>query len=136
MNRTIAFLILTILTACNNKAENKVTELKTQEHKSCTIDRVKLNYYFDQYEIKPSISVDNADANQTEIQLSNHKIKWLNTGEETKIKIDNDLFTLKDKATLNIVWGNKSNVDFANNWDEIKLYRINDRVSSPLNRTF
>ena len=120
-------MTLTVLTACNNNAENNATDLKTKGSKSSTIDRDKLDYYFHQYEIKPSVSVNNTDGNQTEIQLSNHMIKWLNTDEETKINIDNDLFTLKDKATLNIVWDNKDSVNFANNWDEIKLFRINDR---------
>ena len=127
MNRLIAFLTLAILTSCNNKTENKATDLKTQANKASSFDRDRLDYYFDEYEIKPSIAVNNTEGNQTEVQLSKHKIKWLNTDDETKIKIDNDLFTLKDKSTLNIVWDNKDSVDFANNWDEMKLYKINDR---------
>lgn len=127
MNRFIVLVTLTILTSCNNKAENKTADLKTQASKASAFDRARLDYYFNKHEIKPSLIVTNTGGNQTEVQLSKHEIKWLNTSDETKIKIDNDLFTLKDKATLNIVWDNKDSVDFANNWDEMKLYKINDR---------
>lgn len=126
MNRIIAFLLLTVLNACNSKTENKLTELKTQENK-VAFSRDKLDYYFDLYEIKPAIAISNSEGNQTQVQLLSHTIKWLNTDDETKIKINNDLFSLKDKATLNIVWENIDSVDFANNWDEMKFYKINDR---------
>jgi len=127
MNRLITFLILTILASCNNKTENKTPDVKTQARNISSFDRGNLDYYFAEYEIKPSIAVKNTEGNQTEIQLSRHKIKWINAHDETKIKIDNDLFTLKDKATINIVWRNKDTVDFADNWDEMKLYKFNER---------
>ncbi|HTJ13079.1 MAG TPA: hypothetical protein VL547_13685, partial [Dinghuibacter sp.] len=55
-------------------------------------------------------------------------IKWFNTDDETKVMIDGDLFTLKDKVTLNKPWdtGNDS-VDFVNNWDQISLFKVDDR---------
>lgn len=87
----------------------------------------KVKNHFELRSIKPSIIINNTEGNQTDIQLGNHKIKWFNTDDETKIKIDNDIFTLKDKATLNIVHYGKDTVDFANNWDEIKLFKHNDR---------
>lgn len=127
MNKIIAFLIIIILTSCNDKKVSKATNLKTQVSKTSSINRDRLDYYFGEYEIKPSMVVNNIDGNQTEVHLSKHIIKWFNTDDETKIQIDNDLFTLKDKVTLNHVWGNEDNVDFANNWDEMKLYKINDR---------
>ena len=126
MNIFISFLTLVILTSCNNKTENKSLDLKIQESKTSTFNRGNLDYYFDQNEIKPSIAVYNIEGNEKEIQLLNHRIKWSNTDDETKIKIDNDLFTLKDKATINIVWRNNDSVDFSNYWDEMKLYKIND----------
>lgn len=127
MNRLIAFLILATFASCKDKTESKVTNIKTQSNKMSSFDRAKLDYYFDLYEVNPSIAVYNNEGNQTEVQLAKHAIKWLNTDDETKIKIDNDLFTLKDKATINIVWDNNDSVDFANNWDEMKLYKIKDR---------
>jgi hypothetical protein len=117
----------TILASCNYKTEDKEADVKTEPIKFSSFDRGKLDHYFSEYEIKPSITVNNSEGNQTEVQLAKHKVTWLNTDEETKIKIDNDFFTLKDKVTLNIVWDNKDSVDFANNWDEMKLYKINDR---------
>ena len=127
MNKFIAIFILTILVSCNNDTKQKATDFKNQTDNIPSFDRSNIDQYFEDYEIKPSITVNNIDGNQTDIQLSKHKIKWLNTDDGTKIKIDNDLFTLKDKATLNIVWDNKDSVDFANNWDEIKLYKTNNR---------
>lgn len=34
---------------------------------------------------------------------------------------------MKDKATLNIVWDKIDSVDFVNDWDEIKLFKYNNR---------
>lgn len=127
MNRATALLILTILTSCINKTENKTPNVEIQQQNIPSFDRGNLDYYFAQFEIKPSIAVNNTEDTLTEIQLSKHKIKWLNTDDETKIGIDNDLFTLKDKATINVVWENKDSVDLADNWDEMKLYNFNDR---------
>lgn len=87
----------------------------------------KLKAHFELRSIKPSIEINNTNGNQLEIQLGSHLIKWFNTEDETKIKINNDLFTLKDKVTLNNVRISKDSVDFANNWDEIKLFKYNDR---------
>ena len=123
----IAFSILTILISCNIKTENKIPDLKKQKSNISSFDRGHLDYYFTKHEIKPLITVNNIEGNQTDVELSKHKIKWINNGNEIKIKIDNDLFTLKDKVTLNIVWDDKDSVDFANNWDEMKLYKINGR---------
>ena len=127
MKRLITFLILIIFASCSNPTKNKTIEIKTQANNIRSFDRGNLDHYFSEYEIIPSIAVNNTEGNQTEVELSNHRIKWLNTDDETKIKIDNDLFTLKDKSTLNIVWENRDSVDFADNWDEIKLYKFNDR---------
>ncbi|HTJ13998.1 MAG TPA: hypothetical protein VL547_18300, partial [Dinghuibacter sp.] len=78
-----------------------------------------LTDYFYTYEIQPSVVVNNTEGNQTSIQIPPHLIKWFNTDDETKVMIDGDLFTLKDKVTLNKPWdtGNDS-VDFVNNWDQ------------------
>lgn len=135
MNRIFILLILTLSVSCkNNKTENssstsrKILSAKSAEevNPEPTIeDRIKI--HFELNRITPSIIINNTENNQTEIQLSNHKIKWLNTDNETKIRIDNDLFTLKDKVTLNKVREDKDSVDFVNNWDEIKLYKHNDK---------
>lgn len=133
MNKFLIILILPILVSCDNNTSNSgtiqttgmlVTKTEIKENINI-IDRVK--NHFELHSIKPSIEINNTEGNQTDIQLGNHKIKWFNTDDETKIKIDNDIFTLKDKATLNIVHYGKDTVDFANNWDEIKLFKHNDR---------
>jgi len=134
MNRILTILILTILVSCENKKPNSsttqpseklVTKAEMLEIETNIND--KLKRHFELYRIKPSIEINNTEGNQTDIQLANHKIKWFDKDDETKIKIDNDLFTLKDKVTLNIVHYGKDSVDFTNNWDEIKLFRNNDR---------
>lgn len=126
--------MLTILVSCDNKKPNSGTTqpiekllTKTEILEIETNINDKLNRHFELYRIKPSIQINNTEGNQTVIQLANHKIKWFDKDDETKIKIDNDLFTLKDQATLNIVHYGKDTVDFANNWDEIKLYKHNDK---------
>lgn len=140
MNRNLFIITLVILVSCNNKKLNDVKdqEVDTLERKM-KINQVedireRLKNHFEKYKIKPSIEINNTEGNQTEIQLGNHKIKWFNTDDETKIKVDNDLFTLKDKVTLNIVNNIKDTVDnikdtvdFSNNWDEIKLFKYNDQ---------
>ncbi|WP_298145947.1 hypothetical protein [Flavobacterium sp.] len=133
MNKILIILILTILVSCDNRTtNNEITQTrdklvtKTEVNENVDVmDKVK--NHFELRSIKPSIIINNTEGNQTDIQLGNHKIKWFNTDDETKIKIDNDIFTLKDKATLNIVHYGKDTVDFANNWDEIKLFKHNDR---------
>jgi hypothetical protein len=128
MNRLLALIILTIFVSCDNKTENEKADSKKQESKTSFLDQGRIDHYFSEYEIKPSVETNNNEGGtETEIQLLKHKIKWLDADDETKIKIDNDLFALKDKATLNLVWDNHDSVDFSNNWDEMKLYKINGR---------
>lgn len=120
MNRLLILSILTILVSyVNNVAAQAI------DYTENINDR--LERHFDFYRLKPSIEINNTEGNQTNIQLANHKIKWFNSEDETKIKIDNDLFTLKDKVTLNEIQEDKDSVDFANNWDEIKLFKHNGR---------
>jgi hypothetical protein len=130
MIKLFAFLTLIILTSCNNKPESKLTNIKAEEKKSSPFNRDKLDKYFEEYEIKPSITINNIESNKTEVELLKHRIKWFNSDAETKIKIDNDFFTLRYKATLNKVHYNTvDSVDFANSWDEIKLYNLNGRAN-------
>jgi len=133
MNRLLIILILTTLASCADKKPNNGTTQTTDTlvAKTEIIDNENINdrlkRHFELYRIKSLIEINNTEGNQTDIQLANHRIKWFDSEVETKIKIDNDLFTLKDKVTLNIVWDNKDSVDFVNNWDEIKLFKHNDK---------
>lgn len=113
MNRLLPFILLIIFISCKNRTEKKIVDTK-RENKDSPFDRCRLDYYFSEFEITPWIAVYNID-DATDVQLGKHKIKWLNTDDETKIKIDNELFTLKDKATINTVWEKQDSVDFANN---------------------
>jgi hypothetical protein len=134
MNKLWIIIILTISVSCDNKKTNSATIQQTEKQltkaeflviETAILD--KLKQHFEAHKIKPSVQINNTEGNQTDIQLANHKIKWFDKDDETKIKIDNDLFTLKDKVTLNNVNYGKDSVDFSNNWDEIKLYKHNDR---------
>lgn len=135
MNRFFILLILTLFISCkgnktqnSNPASKKILSAKSAEevNPGQTIED-RLKRHFELNRITPLIIINNTENNQTEIQLSNHKIEWLNTDNETKIKIDNDLFTLNDKVTLNKVREDKDSVNFANNWNEIKLYKHKER---------
>ena len=134
MNKLWIIIILTISVSCDNKKPNSATIQQTEKHltkaeflviETAILD--KLKQHFEDHKIKPSVQINNTEGNQTDIQLANHKIKWFDKDDETKIKIDNDLFTLKDKVTLNNVSYGKDSVDFSNNWDEIKLFKHKDR---------
>jgi hypothetical protein len=134
MNKLWIIIILTISVSCDNKKTNSATIQQTEKQltkaeflviETAILD--KLKQHFEAHKIKPSVQINNTEGNQTDIQLANHKIKWFDKDDETKIKIDNDLFTLKDKVTLNNVNYGKDSVDFSNNWDEIKLFKHNDR---------
>ena len=131
MNKFLTILLMTTLASCADKKPNDTTAQKTDKIETKIVENenidTRLKNHFQFYSIKPTIEINNIKGNQTNIQLANHKIKWFNTDDETKIKIDNDLFTLKDKVTLNIVHYGKDTVDFANNWDEIKLFIHNER---------
>lgn len=87
----------------------------------------KLKNYFYGREIVPSIIVNNTEHDQTKISLENNKIAWIRGEKETKIKINDDLFTLEGKKTLNDVDGKEQDVDFANNWEQIKFHKFGDR---------
>lgn len=94
----------------------------------------RLKYYFYGSEIVPSIIVNNTESDQTEIQLENNKIEWIRGDNEVKIKINDDLFTLKDKKTINSLSLSRLEqeddfeaVDFADNWEQIKFYKFGDR---------
>jgi hypothetical protein len=126
MIRFSFFITMFILTACNNNKTEKQKEQPKSIIENISIDKRLENYFYD-YEIEPSIIINNTKGDQTFIELGKHKINWIDTEDETRIKIDNDLFTLKDKVTLNNVWGSKDSIDFANNWDEIKLFESNER---------
>jgi uncharacterized heparinase superfamily protein len=95
----IRFLILMtvfLTSSCHNKTES-IQQISNETSNTSINDQ--LDTYFYDYEIKPSIIVNNTESKQTLINLGKHKIKWLDTAEETKIEIDDDLFTLKDKLT-------------------------------------
>jgi hypothetical protein len=87
-----------------------------------------LDKYLSFHKIEPLITVSNTEHSQTEIEISKHSIHWFNTEDETMIRINNDLFSLKDKFTLNNVRDtSREIVDFANNWKSIKLFSLNGR---------
>lgn len=102
----------------------KVRKLSVEEN---------LKYYFRSREITPSVIVNNVTDSMLKngeevINIANHKVIWdFSSDKETKIKIDGDTFSLKDQKTLNIVEDDKQDVDFTNDWDQIKLFEFGDR---------
>jgi hypothetical protein len=126
MKLIYCLVVLTILTSCGIDKNKKSVSIDKPEPTEISIHE-QLRTYIDKHRITPSITVNNSEGNQTDIQLSNHKIKWINTENEIKIEIDNDIFSIMDKITLNNVQDSEDSVNFANNWDEIKLYKYDDR---------
>lgn len=129
MHRLFCVLLIPGMAACNNgkpvttatqPADTGIT--KTAAGTPAT-NKNRPEDSFEQYSIQPVMQLSNTGGNQREISLDGHRITWMDTEKETKIKVDDDLFTLKDKKTLNIVWDHVDEVDFANNWDEIKLFK-------------
>lgn len=133
MHRLLIVFIFISLVSCADKKPNNLTaqatDIRVPKTKIADNENIhdRLKRHFKLYRIKPSIEINNTERNLTDIQLANHRKKWFDSEDETKVKIDNDFFTLKDKTTLNIVRDDKDSVDFANNWDEIKLFKHNDK---------
>jgi hypothetical protein len=103
------------------------TQKKLPQYKLSVEENLKS--YFYGREIVPSIIVNNTERDQTKIQLENNKIEWIRNEKETKIKINQDLFTLEGKKTINGLQNDDNNgaVNFANNWEQIKFYKFGDR---------
>jgi hypothetical protein len=106
------------------KVEFKRTQMSIEE---------KLKFYFRGTYIKPAIVFNNLyigvrKEREEKIKVSNHTVVWFHSFKETKIKINDDLISLKGKKTLNFVEDkDMEKVDFVNNWDQIKFFNFGDR---------
>lgn len=98
--------------------------------------REGLEDYFIGTEIRPRVIVNNIDAEEFryggEIAVGDYRIKWTGSyKEETKIDIAGDVFPLNGKLSLNHLETDPNDemreVDFANMWDQVKLYEFGDR---------
>ncbi len=97
---------------------------KVPPHKVVSDSSEQLQRYFDKHQLTPSVIVNNVDNEQTNILLGTHRIKWILKNEKVSVQIDNDRFHLDDKVTLNSVHNDGvDSVNFANNWDQIKLFK-------------
>jgi hypothetical protein len=125
MHRLIILFLL--LAACNSSGRKVSVPEKEEDKREAPLTEAKLNNYFKEHEIIPTIAIENPKGFDTAVQLAGHRIVWLDSEDETRIGIDEDVFTLKDKVTINEVWDGRDSVDFVNNWDQAKLYKINER---------
>lgn len=127
-------LFFCIIFACCSDKQTKETVVEKEIKNEKTI-KERLHSYFFYGDETPAIIFNNVniryDQNPNEVAFLNHKIQWIESEEEdigSKIKIDDDLFTLKGKKTLNNVEGTtKNDVDFANNWRQIRYYNYNQQ---------
>lgn len=115
--------------------DEKPTEPKKENSKQIKLRKLSveenLKYYFRSHEIKPSVIVNNVTDSMLKngdevINISNHKVVW-NFSKKTKVTIDGDVFSLENQKTLNVVESEKDDVDFTNDWDQIKLFEFGDR---------
>jgi hypothetical protein len=147
MRTLLMLFFITLLSAFNIAAQNsrikpiklddKPPEPPKEKRKNLKIKKKSveelLKGYFYGREIRPAIIINNLydgvrDEREETIDISTHKIVWFHSFKETRIKIDDDIFSLEDKKTLNFVTEKDSDdVDFANNWDQIKLFKFGDR---------
>lgn len=138
LNIFILFLLSANLTAQKPIELNYVKPPKPPKEKKKKVKfrkisvEERLKYYFRGREIKPSIIINNLydgvrEESEETVNISNHKVIWFHSFTETKIKINGDMFSLKNQKTLNIVNEDKEDVDFTNNWDQIKLFEFGDR---------
>ena len=105
-----------------------IEEKKTQTPRANESVEKKLEVYLYSREIQPSVIVNNTEGNQTEIKLKNNKIKWFSDEKETRLSINGDLITLKDKSSLNKADGDeKINGNIVDSWRDMKLFKINNR---------
>jgi len=123
--KQLILLLLSIILLASCKKEEKKEDIDTAIKDTKTENGIneKLEDHFSMYRIEPQVIVNNTDNNLTAIDFLNHKIKWLDSGKETRFVIDNQQLSLKNEMTLNqMVNAEKLYVDLANNWSQIKLY--------------
>jgi hypothetical protein len=139
----IALLSVFVVTAQNSKP--KLTEIeaippappKEEKRRKFKVPKMsvkeRLRGYFYGREIRPAIIINNLydgvrDEREETIDISTHKVVWFHSFKETRIKINGDLFSLENQKTLNFVRDNdKEEVDFVNQWNQIKLFKFDDR---------
>lgn len=94
----------------------------------------RLEGYLMSTELKPWYIVNNLDpsSERSDITVGGHRVEWNSPyKKETNIDIDGDVFSLEGKFSLNSLEAGEGNepdkVDFANTWEQIKLYDIDGR---------
>ena len=108
--------------------EPPIEEKKIQTPQTGESVERKLKYYLYGREIKPAVIVNNIEHNQKLINLENIKIKWIRSEKEIKVSINGDILALKDKSSINNVDDSGRTLgNIVDNWNEIKLFKINDR---------
>lgn len=111
--------------------EKKILPQNTKRTKGLV--EKKIEHYLLSREIKPKLTIKNDysgvhNEKEETIKVSNHKITWFTSFKEAKIKIDDDLFSVKDESSLNNADDEaKIDGDIVNNWDEIKFFKVKDR---------
>ena len=137
MRPYLVIIITVLIASCSQKKAEIVKNIEAKpfakevESKSeiapIAVEKT-LAEYFKSHEIAPIISIENTDGTEKVVKISTHQITWIDTEDGTKIKIDHNIFSLKGKLTLNEVHEKShDDVDFANNWEEIKLYNFNGK---------
>ena len=128
MKSYLFIIAIVLIASCSQKKTEVVKDVVTKPKiVSVPVEKI-LFEYFKAHEITPIITLENTEGSEKVVKISTHKITWIDSENETKVKINQDLFSLKGKLTLNEVDGeSQDDVDFANNWDEIKLYKFIDR---------
>jgi hypothetical protein len=121
----------------SNPPEPPLEENKTQIPENTPRTKGAVEKKFENYllsrEIKPLLTINNdydgvRNEREETIKVSNHKITWFHSFKEARVKINDDLFSVKNESSLNDA-DDEAKIDgnIVNNWDEIKLFKINGR---------
>jgi len=95
---------------------------------STMLTSVMWNEYLSSGEYKPRAIIYNSYDYPSKIRIDKHKIDWIKSEEGAKVRIDGKTIVLKGKSTINNIRDSiKDDVDFANDWEELRIYNYNER---------
>jgi hypothetical protein len=97
----------------------------------------RLERHFARYEIKPTKVVRNRpdparSSRRRSISIGRHKVEWINDVDATGIsqatvRINGDTIKLKGDRTINAIDEDTQDIEWVNDWWQIRLYRVANR---------
>lgn len=137
MKWTFLFATLLALSLLSNSQTSDVPTRANQDALCGPSVSERIRKYFDGEEIRPTQIVNNTGdlgrwkSKTSTIKIGDHTIEWIDKvgklTEESSVKIDGELITLKDKKGVNNADEDRPiSFDSVGQWDQIKLYKLYD----------